>query len=239
MIIKSSTSSTPAVDSNDEPSPPPYEGHDAWPQSVHHLQQQIEDYHETEEQGREPTEAQAQQVVDAMRGVGDTHPNPNVRRDWYQRADTFSRATRSVRRWAVRESRGVIGTLLHIPIAVVGLAFRIVGGVLHAAGSILEGLGGAPPGDRDARSVGYGAGRDPRLGIRDGPGYYSGRRNRGLVGVLVGEVSNAIQSSRDKSAASAVVTPFEEGSSNGVAQNSRDGSDELSGDAKGKRKARD
>ncbi|KAG5636698.1 hypothetical protein H0H81_007127 [Sphagnurus paluster] len=84
-------------------SPPPYEA--AWENSLNRLQNKVTAYNDVEQQGREPTAAEAQQVADAMQHVGDSHPDPKVKGDWHRRAAKFRNGTRSTRRGAVREHR--------------------------------------------------------------------------------------------------------------------------------------
>ncbi|KAF8058524.1 hypothetical protein FPV67DRAFT_507439 [Lyophyllum atratum] len=139
MIVKSTAGPVPTSESNDSASPPPYEA--AIAGSVNHLHRSMTTYQEAVQQGREPTEPEAQKVADAMRDVGDTHRDPKVRTDWHRRAEKFLRAPKAGREGILRESGGIVRALLSIPLALLGTALHIAGGAIHAVGSVLGGIG--------------------------------------------------------------------------------------------------
>ncbi|GLB38068.1 hypothetical protein LshimejAT787_0411190 [Lyophyllum shimeji] len=148
IVDKSSAFTDQPLDSSDENagSPPPYEVA-VRTDAAHNLHRSMTAYQEAEEAGREPSEDEAKRIAEAMRDVGDQHPDPKAKGDWHKRAEKFMRATKPARRGILRETGGIIGALLSIPCVLVGTALHIAGEAVHAAGSVLGGIGDAVMGD--------------------------------------------------------------------------------------------
>ncbi|KAG6888352.1 hypothetical protein C0995_009045 [Termitomyces sp. Mi166 len=138
MFVKSPTTLDSAPEPS-EPGPPPYEA--VLEQSLSRLQQRTAVYQEAEQKGHESTETEAQNLVAAMRGVGDSHPDPKVRGEWYQRAKRFSRAGRTARRGILSEVGGIVHLVLLVPRVALGTALHIVGETTRTAGMMVRGLG--------------------------------------------------------------------------------------------------
>ncbi|KAG6838056.1 hypothetical protein C0991_002280, partial [Blastosporella zonata] len=115
--------------------PPPYEPE--WEQSIAHLERRATLYQEADKKGQVSTEAEVEELAGAMRDVGDKHPDPEVRKDWHQKAKDFTRAGRKARRELLHDAKGLVGALISIPFVVVGTALHIVGGSVHAAGAAI------------------------------------------------------------------------------------------------------
>lgn len=162
MLVKSPDPEVTApeitlVQESSSSSPPPYEG--VWRQNLNNLQHHITNFNEAEQQGRVPTEAEAQKIAAAMRDVGDSHPDPKVKGDWHRGAKRFSRAMKNTAKRS--KVLGLVGALVNIPFVLVGTSLHIVAGVIHATGSIVGGIGeaisGVSVGESRVENEGVGA----------------------------------------------------------------------------------
>ncbi|KAG5350063.1 hypothetical protein C0989_000381 [Termitomyces sp. Mn162] len=138
MLAKTPGSLEPASAPN-ETSPPPYEG--SYEQSLARLRQRAAVYQEAEQKGHESTEAEAQNLAAAMRDVGDSHPDPKVKSDWYSRAKRFSRGEKTDREGILSEIGGIVHLVLFLPRMVLRTASHIVGNTVRKAGWVVVWLG--------------------------------------------------------------------------------------------------
>jgi len=113
-----------------------------WKESVDHLQKQMMVYQQTSEMGdNKATEEEAQKAAEAMRRVGDSHTNPNVRREWCERAEAFQRGNKNERSSMFGDIGKGLLIILATPIALAGAAIFGTGAILYGTGSLIKGLG--------------------------------------------------------------------------------------------------
>jgi hypothetical protein len=129
-------------------SPPPYDPEPeeplAWKQSLDGLQQQIAVYQSAEESGdSQVIEQEAPKVASAMRKVGDSHTDPEVKAVWYKKANKFLRSKGEKRHEVLQEVGAVIVGLIKLPFALAGCALCVAGGIINAVGSVITGIGDA------------------------------------------------------------------------------------------------
>ncbi|KAH0588304.1 hypothetical protein J132_04082 [Termitomyces sp. J132] len=138
-MLEKSPASLESVSVPNETSPPPYEG--AYEQSIARLRQRTAVYQEAKQKGHESTEAEAQNLAAAMLDVGDSHPDPKVKSDWYSRAKRFTRGEKKDREGILSEIGGIVHLVLFLPRMVLRTASHIVGNTVRKAGLVVVGLG--------------------------------------------------------------------------------------------------
>jgi hypothetical protein len=165
MIVPPQSKTTLSVASEGQsPSPPTYE--EALQTSYTRLKGEISAYNATEDHTsgsddtltRNSEDKEAQHIASAMQAIGDTHPDPQQRVEWRQRAQQFRQAKKEKRKEILRRVGKVVDCVLGMPCAIVGTSLRITGGALHLAGSVIGGAGDAVFGPVDSKKKGTSGG---------------------------------------------------------------------------------
>lgn len=92
-----------------------------------------------------------------MRAVGDAHPEPAIRDEYYAQAAAFERSDKAGKNKIVHELGRGFAVLLVTPLALAGAALVAAGAVLYGTGKVVAGLGnlltrGAMNRDQDSKA---------------------------------------------------------------------------------------
>jgi hypothetical protein len=125
---------------NHTTNPPSYE--ETWKQSLNGLQQQVAEYETVQRSGDDQAiENEVPRVASAMRNVGDSHTDPEVKVVWHKKADKFLRSSRATRSRIVQDVGKLVIGVISIPFSVVGCALCTAGNIVRGVGSGIVGLG--------------------------------------------------------------------------------------------------
>jgi hypothetical protein len=116
---------------------------EAWKASLDYLQERMVVYAGASKRrdDDQEAEAEAEKVAAAMRRVGDSHTDPNVKKVWHEKADDFSKASPSERVTLFDDIGKGLLILLATPFALAGGAIFAAGAILYGAGMLVKGLG--------------------------------------------------------------------------------------------------
>jgi len=115
---------------------------EVWKASLDDLEKQMVVYESISKRGDDKaTEAEAEKVAAAIRNVGDSHTDPKVRQEWYEKADKFAKADSSERVTLFDDIGKGLLILLATPFALAGAAVFAAGAILYGTGMLVKGLG--------------------------------------------------------------------------------------------------
>jgi hypothetical protein len=113
-----------------------------WKQSLDVLEKQVVVYENTSKQGDdEATVTATMGVAEAMRRVGDSFIDPEVKRKWHDWANKFSIGHPEERESTLVDAKKGLFLLIATPFAVVGASIFAVGAMLYGAGLVVKSLG--------------------------------------------------------------------------------------------------
>lgn len=110
--------------------------------SLDDLKKQMVAYDTVSKKGDDrATDAEAQNVVAAIRNVGDSHTDPKVRWEWHEKAEKFSKASPSERVTLFDDIGKGLLILVATPFALAGAAIFAAGAILYGTGVLIKGIG--------------------------------------------------------------------------------------------------
>jgi hypothetical protein len=104
-----------------------------WRAALRDLQTKIAAYDTAKKNGYE--------VVKAIKHVADSHPDPQVRAHWRQKAEEFEKGDDKVKSNILLDIGKGLGILLITPFALAGAVIFGAGAIIYGVGSVIKGLG--------------------------------------------------------------------------------------------------
>lgn len=113
-----------------------------WKEALEDLKKAMIVYGSVATKGDEKdTQASAEEVVKKMRNLGATHTDPDIKKEWDNKADRFAKAGKAERGIMSNDIiRGLV-LLLATPFLLAGAVVFAAGSIIYGAGSIVKGLG--------------------------------------------------------------------------------------------------
>lgn len=113
-----------------------------WKQALEELKKAMIVYGSVAKKGDEKEiQASAEEVVKKMRNLGATHTDPEIKKEWDNKADRFAKAGKAERGIMSNDIIQGLILLLATPFLLAGAVVFAAGSIIYGAGSIVRGLG--------------------------------------------------------------------------------------------------
>jgi len=111
-----------------------------WKAALQDMHIKFKEYNAAKKKGKDDAEEE-KQVVKAIKRVADSHPDPQVRVHWQQRAESFQNGDDNAKTHILEDIGKGLGILLITPFALVAAVLFGAGAVIYGVGSVVKGLG--------------------------------------------------------------------------------------------------
>jgi len=114
-----------------------------WQGALQNLQHDLAAYDTAKNKGGDVAvvEEEEKKLVKAMKRVGNSHPDPQVRDHWLQKALSFEKGNKKDKTNILQDLGKGLGILLLTPVALAGAAMFGAGAIIYGVGSFIKGLG--------------------------------------------------------------------------------------------------